>query len=438
MLLGMKRAGLTLAAAFMLVSVVRAQAPAAPAAAPEPPADPKTLVGDWTTALEGLPGGPQLGTLKVTLEGDTLKGTTTTPLGEQALDEIKVVGSKFVTTFFMDAMGNQMDVQITIKTDGDKFAGDMQVGGGMLSATLRGAKPGTAAETALKEEVEKKRLEIIGVPVLPVADAKDFMGEWTFKGESPMGGEMEVDFALVDVEGKASGKLALPPPLGTHTINKLSKSDTGLQALYSMELMGNPMDMTIDLSRSGNIVEGLIDVGGGLFQIPLEGVKKGRGLAKMTAGGKTILIEHGRPSTSGAGYKGMSSVKEGFIWRLGNNERTSMKTTGELKVGDKSVAAGSYSLWGKKTAAGWNLIINGEAEGWGMKHDPSKDVAEIPMTMGKPAAAGPELLTISLRQDGAPGNGLVTLAWGDIEGKGNFQVVMPPPPAPAGAAPAAK
>ncbi|MBI3735367.1 DUF2911 domain-containing protein [Candidatus Sumerlaeota bacterium] len=378
-----------------------------------------------------LPGDPQFAPFKVAKNGDKLEGSLTLPLGTFKTDSITAAGPKIAFSFTFDAMGQSQDAQGTVKVAGDTFTGDMALAGGMLSATIEGAKVGTPAEAALKKKIDDQFMQKVGAPTLPIEDAKAFKGEWEFKAESPMGGEMPITMSVMEVDGKASAKIIVPL-VGTNTVNKnLKKTEKGLNMAFGFEMAGNPMDINVDIERDGPLVTGLVDVGSGMLQIPLEGVKKGRGLSKMTAGGKNLYVEYGRPSTSGPGYKGMSTVKEGFIWRLGNNEATNLKTDVDLKIGDKTVKAGRYSLWAKKTAAGWNLIFNTEADVWGTKHVASADVAEVPLTAGK-TAAPVELLTLEVKGDGsAPGAGVFKLQWGGDEGTTKFQMDLPPPPPPA-------
>lgn len=431
MLRDMKR-GAALAAALLVCAGVASAQPAAAPKPTEPPADINLIVGDWTIAVDGLPGGPQLGSLKATKDGDKIKATITTPLGASEADEVRVEGSKHVVTFFIEAMGQQVDVQASTKIDGDKGEGTFLVGGGMMEAAIKTAKVGTAAEAELKTWVEQRRREIIGDPELPVDKAKDFLGVWNFQGDSPMGGPMEIEFELADAggdfAGKATGTLKLPPPLGHQTINRLSVSDKGsLTMAYSLSFAGQDMEMMVDMERDGPMIVGLIDVGGGLFQIPLEGVKSGRGFSKVTIAGKNISVEHGRPSTSGAGYKQMSTVKDGFVWRLGSNEVTTLKTDVALKFGDNKLEPGRYGLFAKRAGMGWRLVVSKKNEGHPMGHKPEEDLFEVGLDTTE-APAETELLTISLGQK--DGKGTLSILWGKTSSSTTFEVILPPTPTP--------
>jgi len=54
------------------------------------------------------------------------------------------------------------------------------------------------------------------------------------------------------------------------------------------------------------------------------------------------------------------------VWRTGANEPTTFTTANTIKIIDKELAAGTYSLWtipGKKS---WKVILNKEVPDWGV------------------------------------------------------------------------
>ncbi|HKV41822.1 MAG TPA: DUF2911 domain-containing protein, partial [Blastocatellia bacterium] len=72
---------------------------------------------------------------------------------------------------------------------------------------------------------------------------------------------------------------------------------------------------------------------------------QGRGKAEASVNGKSISIDYGRPSLKGRDILSLAPV--GTIWRVGMNQATEITSSGELKVGDKELKAGKYSLWVK-------------------------------------------------------------------------------------------
>jgi hypothetical protein len=431
-----KRVAARFAAAAMIVAVgLLGQSAMAQDEAAGPEANLKDIVGDWVIVLDGLPGVPQKGSLVVTEDGDGVSAKITTPLNPEEpleVDEVSVSGSDHVMIFFVDAMGQSMDVQSTAVVDkaGQTLEGTLLIGGGMLEAVLKGAIKGSSAEKDLNSWLAARTKEIVGEPVLPVADAKEFMGGWTFSGDSPMGGPMEIAFELVDEGGKASGRLEMPQPLGTQILNRLEISDAGsLVMTYSMNLMGQEMDMTIDLEREGPLLVGLIDVGGGLFQIPLEGTRAGRGKSMANIAGKSFLVEYGRPSTDGNGYKSMDKMlKKGFVWRLGNNDVTYFKSDADIMFGKTKVPAGEYGVAARFEGDDtWTLLFNSQSTGNGMTLKDANIVAEVPLKSGKPDVQN-ELLVVELA--GTEGNnGTISISWGKIEAAAEFEVDVPAAPA---------
>lgn len=143
-----------------------------------------------------------------------------------------------------------------------------------------------------------------------------------------------------------------------------------------------------------------------------------RGEAKLELGGKKITITYGRPSTAGPGYKSMQTqMKDGFIWRMGSNQATKIVSETDLKFGDVTVKAGSYSLWAKRVGNGWHLLFHPKADVWGMPAQKDGFVAEVPMQSAK-AAKDAELVTIELAKDGD--GGVLKLLWGSDEGTVKF------------------
>ncbi len=98
---------------------------------------------------------------------------------------------------------------------------------------------------------------------------------------------------------------------------------------------------------------------------------------EATVGEAQVTITYSSPSVKGRTIFG-DLVKFDKVWRTGANEATTFETTDELTVGGEKVAAGKYSLFTIPGKDQWTIIINSEAEQWGVyKYDASKDVARI-------------------------------------------------------------
>ena len=145
-----------------------------------------------------------------------------------------------------------------------------------------------------------------------------------------------------------------------------------------------------------------------------------QGEANLELAGKSIVVTYGRPSTEGKGYKSMKDgVPEGFMWRLGKNNATTLESDADLKFGDVTVEAGKYSLVGKKTKDGWDLLVHPNANRWGSPVPEEGYIATIPLKVSKPDEEA-KLMTIELKEK--DGKGMFALIWGDQELSTMFEV----------------
>lgn len=68
-------------------------------------------------------------------------------------------------------------------------------------------------------------------------------------------------------------------------------------------------------------------------------------------------------------------VKYGEIWRFGANENTEIRFYTPVKIADKTIPAGTYSLFAIPNEKDWTIILNGDLDKWGAyAYDKSKDV----------------------------------------------------------------
>jgi len=119
-----------------------------------------------------------------------------------------------------------------------------------------------------------------------------------------------------------------------------------------------------------------------------------RGEAKVTLGGKKVVIEYGRPTLQGRDMLGR--LPEGQTWRMGADADTTLKTDAELTFGTVVVPKGEYVLTAKRSGVGkWTLIAGGGG----------KEI-EVPLAETK-LPASVELFTIELSGKGNAGQ-LVT------------------------------
>jgi hypothetical protein len=106
--------------------------------------------------------------------------------------------------------------------------------------------------------------------------------------------------------------------------------------------------------------------------------------AKFDQNGLTVQVDYSRPYKKGREIFG-KLLPYGEVWRTGANEATIFETKQEIKVGDKTLKAGKYTLWTIPNADKWMVILNSETGQWGTNYDEKKDVVRIEVPVGKTA-----------------------------------------------------
>ncbi len=138
--------------------------------------------------------------------------------------------------------------------------------------------------------------------------------------------------------------------------------------------------------------------------------------ASATIAGKTISIVYSSPRVNGR--EGHIFTKDGLIshdshypvWRAGANAATTLHTNAELKIGDLTVPAGTYTLFVDiSNPDQWELIVNKKTGEWGLAYDSTQDLGRAKMTMSKPPHMV-ENLTYSITSPGGT-TGKITLEW---------------------------
>lgn len=135
--------------------------------------------------------------------------------------------------------------------------------------------------------------------------------------------------------------------------------------------------------------------------------------ATGSVGGKAVTINYSSPRVKGRegkvyGKDGLIATAHGSqypIWRGGANSATTLKTDGDITLGDLHLPAGAYTLFVDiSDADNWTLIVNKKTGEWGLAHDPSQDLGKVKMMMSKPPSMVEDLTW-------TVGDGKLTLAW---------------------------
>lgn len=94
-------------------------------------------------------------------------------------------------------------------------------------------------------------------------------------------------------------------------------------------------------------------------------------------------VIYSRPQKSGRVIFG-DLVEYGKVWRMGANEATEIEFYKNVKIGDKKIAKGRYTLYAIPNQDDWTIILNKDIDTWGaFKYDPQKDVFRLTVPVEK-------------------------------------------------------
>ncbi len=96
-----------------------------------------------------------------------------------------------------------------------------------------------------------------------------------------------------------------------------------------------------------------------------------------------MRVVYSRPLKQGRKIFG-ELVEYGKLWRLGANEATEIEFYKDVKIKDKKISKGRYTLYAIVNEGSWTIIINRDTDVWGaFKYDSKKDVARIDVPVEK-------------------------------------------------------
>lgn len=115
--------------------------------------------------------------------------------------------------------------------------------------------------------------------------------------------------------------------------------------------------------------------------------------------GKMIKTDYSSPRMKGRKIYG-DLVPFGKVWRTGANEATTFVPSSDMMVGNKSVPAGSYTIFTVPNADKWTLIVNKKTGEWGIPYKyESDELARVDMKVSK-LSSPVEDFTISYEKSG--------------------------------------
>ncbi len=116
--------------------------------------------------------------------------------------------------------------------------------------------------------------------------------------------------------------------------------------------------------------------------------------------GKTVKTDYSSPRAKGRKIFG-GLVPYGQVWRTGANDATTLVTDTNLRIGDKDVPAGSYTLFTIPNADKWTLIVSKKTGEWGIPYPgQAEDFVRLDMR-ASPLSSAVENFTIGFDQTGS-------------------------------------
>jgi hypothetical protein len=94
-------------------------------------------------------------------------------------------------------------------------------------------------------------------------------------------------------------------------------------------------------------------------------------------------VIYGRPQKAGRVVFG-DLVEYGKVWRLGANEATEIEFFKDVKIDNKKVPKGKYTMYALVNPDQWTIILNKDTDTWGaFKYDGKKDLLRVTVPIEK-------------------------------------------------------
>jgi hypothetical protein len=122
---------------------------------------------------------------------------------------------------------------------------------------------------------------------------------------------------------------------------------------------------------------------------------------------KLIKIVYSRPQLNGRALSELAP--NGKVWRTGANEAAELTLYSDMKLGDTSIKAGTYTFYVIPGDQEWTVIISKDLNVWGSYfYNEANDVARSTV----PVSSGDSLEAFSIAFEEAEGGVNMHLGWG--------------------------
>lgn len=141
-----------------------------------------------------------------------------------------------------------------------------------------------------------------------------------------------------------------------------------------------------------------------LDKSPMDAAYFGRGDQQM------IKVYYSRPQLNGRNAKELTQKDE--VWRTGANEATELVLNTDMKLGETTIKAGTYSLYTMPSDEQWTIIVSSDLNNWGAagyKEEHTVAKLSVPVTEGKESL---EAFSIAFEKSDAGAD--MHMGWGTL------------------------
>lgn len=148
-------------------------------------------------------------------------------------------------------------------------------------------------------------------------------------------------------------------------------------------------------------------------------------ILKMSGKAKELPVArviYGRPAMNGRAIFG-GIIKYNELWRLGANEATELELFSAVKLGNKILPKGRYTLFCIPTETKWTIIVSKDNFCWGsFNYDIKKDLARIDI---KPEKNEETVEVFTLYFEDKPTTANLVFLWDNIKASIPLTIVTP-------------
>jgi hypothetical protein len=106
-------------------------------------------------------------------------------------------------------------------------------------------------------------------------------------------------------------------------------------------------------------------------------------------------------------------VEYNDVWRLGANEATEIEFFRDVKIGNKKILKGRYTMYAIVKPDQWTVILNKETDVWGaFKYDSTKDVLRLNLPVQN-SAETQEAFTMNFEKTNSGAN--LVIGWDKVQ-----------------------